>query len=296
MAGQRPVRSRPRPKAAGRPLNPVAGRFPRHGRARPIAVPRMELFDPFKGPEGDAIVGIVVWRLCRRRGLRDGLGPRTTSVAEPYCILWIKRFVCRYIVGLVCEPFGAITHRLRCISKPCFGLVFPGFEALHDHGEIIRAPRLTDRGDQIGCLARAILSHAIMEAANDTVPKGMAGTNTIFSDTYFCTQNALALKLAMDLARIFDLLRWAAIRRRNRTKLRSLCWQPSFDGRTFRPVWSRRLRIGCPPPRIWAGSVPLRRGLSERPSKRLRKITVPTTGIGAEGQWPSYSLSPDGWS
>jgi hypothetical protein len=54
-------------------------------------------------------------------------------------------------------------------------------------------------------VARAILSHAIMEAANDTIPKGMAGTNTIFSDTYFGTQNALALKLAMDLARIFDL-------------------------------------------------------------------------------------------
>jgi hypothetical protein len=51
----------------------------------------------------------------------------------------------------------------------------------------------------------AVLSHAVMEAANDTIPKGMAGTHTVFSDIYFATQNALALKLAMDLARIFDL-------------------------------------------------------------------------------------------
>jgi hypothetical protein len=54
-------------------------------------------------------------------------------------------------------------------------------------------------------VSRAVLSHAIMEAVNDAVPKGMAGTNTVFSDSYFGTQNALALKLAMDLARIFDL-------------------------------------------------------------------------------------------
>lgn len=51
----------------------------------------------------------------------------------------------------------------------------------------------------------AVLSHAIMEAANDTIPKGMDGTHSAFSDTYLATQNALAMKLAMDLARIFDL-------------------------------------------------------------------------------------------
>jgi hypothetical protein len=44
-----------------------------------------------------------------------------------------------------------------------------------------------------------------MEAFNDTIPKGMDGTHTIFGDTYFGMQNAPALKLAMDLARIFDL-------------------------------------------------------------------------------------------
>jgi hypothetical protein len=51
----------------------------------------------------------------------------------------------------------------------------------------------------------AILSHAVMEAANDTIPKGMAGTYSDFVDTYSAVQNSLSLKLAMDLARIFDL-------------------------------------------------------------------------------------------
>jgi AbiU2 len=51
----------------------------------------------------------------------------------------------------------------------------------------------------------AILSHAVMEAANDTIPKGMASTYSDFGGTYFAVQNSLALKLAMDLARIFDL-------------------------------------------------------------------------------------------
>jgi hypothetical protein len=61
------------------------------------------------------------------------------------------------------------------------------------------APML--RGD----VERAILSHAVMEAANDTIPKGMASTYSDFGDAYFAVQNSLALKLAMDLARIFDL-------------------------------------------------------------------------------------------
>lgn len=61
------------------------------------------------------------------------------------------------------------------------------------------APML--RGD----VGTAVLSHAIMEAANDTIPKGMAGTHIAFGEIYNATQNALALKLAMDLARIFDL-------------------------------------------------------------------------------------------
>jgi AbiU2 len=51
----------------------------------------------------------------------------------------------------------------------------------------------------------AILSHAVMEAANDTIPKGMASTYSDFVDTYSAVQNALSLKLMMDLARIFDL-------------------------------------------------------------------------------------------
>jgi hypothetical protein len=42
----------------------------------------------------------------------------------------------------------------------------------------------------------AILSHAVMEAANDTIPKGMASTYSDFGGTYFAVQNSLALKLA----------------------------------------------------------------------------------------------------
>lgn len=44
-----------------------------------------------------------------------------------------------------------------------------------------------------------------MEASNDAIPKGMDGLHSEFNDTYGAVQNALALKLAMDLARIFDL-------------------------------------------------------------------------------------------
>jgi AbiU2 len=55
-----------------------------------------------------------------------------------------------------------------------------------------------------GDVETALLSHAAMEAANDTIPKGMAGAYSDFVDTYNAVQNALALKLAMDLARIFD--------------------------------------------------------------------------------------------
>lgn len=51
----------------------------------------------------------------------------------------------------------------------------------------------------------AILSHAVMEASNDVIPKGMKGLHSDFINTYNAVQNALALKLAMDLARIFDL-------------------------------------------------------------------------------------------
>lgn len=51
----------------------------------------------------------------------------------------------------------------------------------------------------------AVLSHAVMEAGNDIIPKGLKGLHTEFVDTYGAVQNALALKLAMDLARVFDL-------------------------------------------------------------------------------------------
>ncbi|NKL18476.1 hypothetical protein GFM07_05075 [Rhizobium leguminosarum bv. viciae] len=51
----------------------------------------------------------------------------------------------------------------------------------------------------------AILSHAVLEASNDTIPSGMKGHWTEFNETYNAVQNALTLKLALDVARIFDI-------------------------------------------------------------------------------------------
>ncbi len=51
----------------------------------------------------------------------------------------------------------------------------------------------------------AVLSHAVLEASNDKIPKGMKGHWTEFNETYNAVQNALTLKLALDIARIFDL-------------------------------------------------------------------------------------------
>ncbi len=50
----------------------------------------------------------------------------------------------------------------------------------------------------------AVASHSVMEACNDVIPPGMKGIHTAYNDTYGIVQNALALKLAMDIARIFD--------------------------------------------------------------------------------------------
>jgi hypothetical protein len=51
----------------------------------------------------------------------------------------------------------------------------------------------------------ADLSSLVMGAANNTIPKGLEGVFTPFANIFLAEQNALALKLAMDLARIFDL-------------------------------------------------------------------------------------------
>jgi hypothetical protein len=51
----------------------------------------------------------------------------------------------------------------------------------------------------------ADLSSLVMEAANNTIPKGLEGAFTPCTNIYLAGQNALTLKLAMDLARIFDL-------------------------------------------------------------------------------------------
>ena len=49
----------------------------------------------------------------------------------------------------------------------------------------------------------AVRSHAVLEAANDTIPRGVK--NHEFAATFNAIQNALGLKLALELARIFDL-------------------------------------------------------------------------------------------
>jgi hypothetical protein len=51
----------------------------------------------------------------------------------------------------------------------------------------------------------AVFSFVLLNAANDTIPKGLKGVYTPFERAYLGGQNALSLKLAMDLARIFDL-------------------------------------------------------------------------------------------
>jgi hypothetical protein len=51
----------------------------------------------------------------------------------------------------------------------------------------------------------ADVSSILLNAANDTIPKGLKGVGTPFERAFLGGQNALALKLAMDLARIFDL-------------------------------------------------------------------------------------------
>lgn len=50
----------------------------------------------------------------------------------------------------------------------------------------------------------AIMSHEVMEAQNAIVPAGLKGYQTDLVQTYGAIQNALVLKLAMDVARVFD--------------------------------------------------------------------------------------------
>lgn len=50
----------------------------------------------------------------------------------------------------------------------------------------------------------AILSHEVMEAQNAIVPPGLKGYQADFVQTYEAIQNSLVLKLAMDVARVFD--------------------------------------------------------------------------------------------
>ncbi|GLS11637.1 hypothetical protein N181_31385 [Sinorhizobium fredii USDA 205] len=108
-----------------------------------------------------------------------------------------------------------------------------------DTGEALRRVRLILPMLQQD-VRTAILSHAVMEASNDTIPKGMVGLHTESTDTYGAIHNALALKLALDLARIFDLPVVVGFRRKSRTKLPCLSWPLCWEEPTSRLHWRRR--------------------------------------------------------
>ena len=50
----------------------------------------------------------------------------------------------------------------------------------------------------------AIWSHTVMEASNRIIPPGLIGFETQFNHTYQGIHSALAIKLTMDISRIFD--------------------------------------------------------------------------------------------
>jgi hypothetical protein len=57
----------------------------------------------------------------------------------------------------------------------------------------------------IADIRAAIRSHAALEANNAIISKGLKGLQSEYFYTYNSIQNALTLKLAMDIARIFDI-------------------------------------------------------------------------------------------
>lgn len=73
-----------------------------------------------------------------------------------------------------------------------------------DDVEALRRVRLISpvlRRDLKGALA----SHALMESNNEIIPRGLTGQSISSGDIYSVMQNSIALKLSMDIARIFDL-------------------------------------------------------------------------------------------
>ena len=63
--------------------------------------------------------------------------------------------------------------------------------------------RVRQIAPMLGEWRTAVQTHAVLEAANDTIPRGVK--DHAFAATFNAIQNALALKLALELARIFDL-------------------------------------------------------------------------------------------
>jgi AbiU2 len=80
----------------------------------------------------------------------------------------------------------------------------------------LKTPRKIDAVDALGRVrlisprlredvGTAVVSSILLNAANNTIPNGLGPVYTPFGRAYLGGQNALSLKLAMDLARIFDL-------------------------------------------------------------------------------------------
>jgi hypothetical protein len=83
-----------------------------------------------------------------------------------------------------------------------------------------------------------------MEAANNTIPKGLEDASTPFSNIYLAGQNALALKLTMDLARISIFQRTSNFRRKSRIRRQFRSWPPSRVDQMSKKVWFKTRENG----------------------------------------------------
>jgi hypothetical protein len=135
----------------------------------------------------------------------------------------------------------------------------------------------------------ADLSSLVMGAANNAIPKGLEGTFTPFTNIYLAGQNALTLKLAMDL-RIFDLSEGRPAEAQDKASipvLAALLTRPDVRDGLLQDAakWIAGIKIGYP-----AGSPPpdfLR--LTSSLPKRAIDLSLPTL---ARRQSRTFSLSP----
>ena len=86
----------------------------------------------------------------------------------------------------------------------------------------------------------AIASHALMEATNEVVPRGLTDVESRVARSYAVDQQALALKVSMDLAQIFDRSAGYGL---DRKRPPSPFWPRSFSAPMYRTrsCWKRRI-------------------------------------------------------